>query len=155
MVSWAAWGVLPAGGGRWSFPNAEHWWDHSWSFVSCSGLPSIWETWDHKNDYGTSASPSHQESLGLFSLEKRTFREMLSVAINTWRESAKWTEWPDSVGADGPRGPLQPQPLILILWEYMKRKCEADFETWSLEVFLQKGIVTCTCCCFSLPYCPI
>ena len=44
MISWAALGkVLPAGQGRGSFPSTQHWWGHTCSAVSSSGLPSISE----------------------------------------------------------------------------------------------------------------
>jgi len=36
--------VLPAGWERWSLPSTYHWWDHTWSAASSSGLPSTKET---------------------------------------------------------------------------------------------------------------
>ena len=36
MEFWAAWGVLPAGCVRWSFPSAQQWWGYIWSAGSSS-----------------------------------------------------------------------------------------------------------------------
>ena len=47
MVSWAAWEVLPAGEGRWSFSSVQHWWGQTWSAGSSSGHTSTRETWTH------------------------------------------------------------------------------------------------------------
>ena len=76
-------GVVPARWGKWSFPSTQHWWDHTSSTGSSSGLLSTWETctywkesmahkgpWRGLRDWSTSQMRIGWE-LGLFSLEKR------------------------------------------------------------------------------------
>ena len=95
--------TLPAGQGRWSCPAAQHWWGHTWSAGSNSGLPSASETWTYwrESNEGTqgwlrdwSISPTKK---GWRSWERLAWRRAgstgpSSMCVHTWREGASRTE---------------------------------------------------------------
>lgn len=89
--------------GRWSFASTQHWWGHTWSILSSSGhLSSKRDVdilgrsqWRPTEMIKSLEHVSYEErlgKLGLFGLEKRRLRGILSLCINTWQESAKRTE---------------------------------------------------------------
>ena len=100
VTSWAALaGELPAGGGRWCFPSAQHWWDHTWMLCPVVGSPVNGHAgpdpaWGHKDDWRISHTIRVRQ-VGLFSLEKRRLRRLLPKCKNIWWENVKTTV-PDS-----------------------------------------------------------
>lgn len=80
MVSWAALGgMLPAGQGTWSFPSNQHWWDHTWSSVSSSGLHISRKTMRYHRGF----SRGYKDNLGSGPSHMR--RNCRNCACLVWR----------------------------------------------------------------------
>ena len=85
--------VFLAGQGRWSFPSTQqHWWGHAWSTVSSSGILRTREThriqWRWWRDWSISPMRTGWESWDCSAQRREGSGGILSMCINTWRESA-------------------------------------------------------------------
>jgi len=101
---WVALGkVLPEGWGRGSFPSAQHWWGHTWSTLSSSGLPSTREPWTYwrqssegqwrwLRDWNISPMKNDWESWDCSAWRREGSGGILAMYTNTWSEAAKKME---------------------------------------------------------------
>ena len=160
MVSWAALDtVLPAGQGRWSFPSTQHWWGHTWSAGSSSGLSSTRERQTYLRVHCWTITMmkrldhlSYEErlrQLGLFSLEKRRLTRILLMCRNTWREGANRREpgsfqWcpvtePEAMGTRWNTGSsLWTSGSTLSAWRWLSTGTGCPESLWSLQGNIQK-----------------